>query len=365
MQKITTPTLLLDKDICKANIRRMANKAQQHNLRFKPHMKTHQSAQVGEWIKEAGVSAITVSSVAMAQYFAENGWEDITIAFPCNVGQVQALNELAQNISLTLLINKPKTVKLLEEHLTSPINTYIEINTGSARTGFTSDSITAIQELITAIKKTKYISWLGFYSHPGHSYRCRSQQQILEIHESVISQFKYLKNNIEPDFETFEICSGDTPCCSAAESFGPIDAISPGNFVFYDLMQNQIGSCTPSNIAVAMECPVVDKYPERNELIIHGGAVHFSKESITEKELTHYGAVVKKVDEHWEPLDHTPHLTKLSQEHGIIYCSNHVFKNYNIGDTITILPVHSCLTANLMGEYQLTDRDRITINMIK
>ncbi len=49
MYSITKPTLLLDEDIARANIERMAQKARNHNLTFKPHMKTHQSAQIGEW----------------------------------------------------------------------------------------------------------------------------------------------------------------------------------------------------------------------------------------------------------------------------------------------------------------------------
>ncbi|NIV11183.1 MAG: alanine racemase, partial [Aliifodinibius sp.] len=98
----------------------MAERAQKQNLRFKPHMKTHQSIQVGKWLKEYGISAITVSSVKMAQYFANDGWQDITIAFPCNVRQLPELNDLAKDISLTLLINKSKTVSLLAKHLKNP-----------------------------------------------------------------------------------------------------------------------------------------------------------------------------------------------------------------------------------------------------
>lgn len=365
MQKITTPTLLLDEDICKANIRRMAEKAQQHNLRLKPHMKTHQSAQVGEWIKDTGVSAITVSSIDMARYFAKKGWKDITIAFPCNVGRVRELNELAQKVSLTLLINTPEVANLLDNRLTSQVNTYIEIDTGSARSGLASDDIKAIKELITTIKKTKYINWVGFYTHAGHSYGCRSKQEISEVQNSIISQFNNLKKHIERHFGTFEICSGDTPCCSVEDNFGPIDAISPGNFVFYDLMQTQIGSCTAADIAVAMVCPVVDKYLKRNELIIHGGAVHFSKESMTESGITHYGAVARKVNNHWKPIDDTSHLRKLSQEHGVIRCSDTVFKSYNIGDSIIVLPIHSCLTANLATQYQLTNKKGTRVDMMK
>jgi D-serine deaminase-like pyridoxal phosphate-dependent protein len=365
MHKITTPALLLDEDICKANIRRMVEKARRHNLLFKPHMKTHQSARVAGWLKDASVTAITVSSVDMARYFAADGWKEITIAFPCNTGRVHELNELAQSITLTLLINMPETVRLLEKHLTTSVNAYIEIDTGSGRSGLPSDDITAIKELIAAIDETEYINWVGFYSHPGHSYGCRSKEEISKVQHSVVTQFDHLRTHIEPAFRNFEICSGDTPCCSVADNFGSIDAISPGNFVFYDLMQNQIGSCTPANIAVAMSCPVVDKYPERRELIIHGGAIHFSKETITESGITHYGILAQKVDNHWEPLDDSSYLIKLSQEHGIIRCSNHAFKSYDIGDTVTILPVHSCLTANLMGRYQLTDNNGTTVDMMK
>ena len=364
MERTTTPTLLLDKDICKANIRRMAEKAQKQNLRLKPHMKTHQSVKVGEWLKEYGISAITVSSVRMAQYFANAGWEDITIAFPCNVRQLPELNDLAKDISLTLLINKHKTVSLLEKHLKNPVNTYIEIDTGSNRSGFVSDNITEIKELINDIEKSNYINWIGFYSHAGHSYSCRSTKEISEVQNSIVSQFDTLCKHIEPVFGTFEVCSGDTPCCSVADNFGSIDAISPGNFVFYDLMQTQIKSCKPSDIAVAMKCPVVDKYSERNELIIHGGAIHFSKESMFEDEKNHYGKVAQKVDDHWEPIDDTSYVKKLSQEHGVIHCSKQVFNNFDIGDTITVLPIHSCLTANLMAEYQLTDKKGTKVGMM-
>lgn len=64
---IQRPTLLLDPDRAKRNISRMAEKAARSGLRFRPHFKTHQSAAVGEWFRPFGVTAITVSSVEMAE----------------------------------------------------------------------------------------------------------------------------------------------------------------------------------------------------------------------------------------------------------------------------------------------------------
>ncbi|RLD73544.1 MAG: alanine racemase, partial [Bacteroidetes bacterium] len=82
VQNIQTPTLILNKALVLENIQFMAEKARKHHLSFRPHFKTHQSAEIGNWFKDAGVDKITVSSVSMAEYFAKHGWKDITIAFP-------------------------------------------------------------------------------------------------------------------------------------------------------------------------------------------------------------------------------------------------------------------------------------------
>ena len=43
---IFSPALVLDKSKCINNIKRMAEKVSQNHLRFRPHFKTHQSAEL-------------------------------------------------------------------------------------------------------------------------------------------------------------------------------------------------------------------------------------------------------------------------------------------------------------------------------
>ncbi|HHE37598.1 MAG TPA: alanine racemase, partial [Candidatus Cloacimonetes bacterium] len=102
--KITRPTLILDKQKCLNNIKFMVEKGKKNNLKFRPHFKTHQSSIIGNWFRDFGVKSITVSSVGMAEYFAENGWKDITIAFPFNLLEMDKINELAAKIYLHILI---------------------------------------------------------------------------------------------------------------------------------------------------------------------------------------------------------------------------------------------------------------------
>lgn len=355
MKDISEPTLLLNEKICKANIRRMAEKARANDLSFKPHMKTHQSAEIGKWLRDSGAKAITVSSIQMAEYFADHGWRDITIAFPCNIRSIDRMNRLAEKVTVTVLVNSLFTANKLQQQLDNPVQAYIEIDTGSGRTGLGTGQLPKIKKLVKYLQNASSINWIGFYSHPGHSYSARSEQEIQQIHASVTKQFAELRNELEPQFGPFEICVGDTPCCSKGTGFEGIDAISPGNFVFYDLMQWQIGSCQPANIAVAMACPVVDRSPGRGELAIHGGAIHFSKESIHLGDTESFGLAVSPTKDHWEITNTKTYLKRLSQEHGIVSCSKDTFEQFQVGDLITILPVHSCLTANLMNSYRLTD----------
>jgi D-serine deaminase-like pyridoxal phosphate-dependent protein len=151
--------------------------------------------------------------------------------------------------------------------------------------------------------------------------------------------------------------------------------MTPGNFVFYDLFQYSIGSCTADEIAVAMACQVAGKYQDGRKLLVHGGAIHYSKESLpppgwVEDHVTggqpFFGQVVYLEDTGWFLPSTAIYLTAISQEHGILERSGDFFDSVNIGDTIHILPVHSCLTANLMGAYKTPDGKMIeTINTDK
>ena len=55
MIQVTEPTMVLNEEVCKSNIARMAAKAKAANVVFRPHFKTHQSREIGseraEWIR--------------------------------------------------------------------------------------------------------------------------------------------------------------------------------------------------------------------------------------------------------------------------------------------------------------------------
>ncbi len=330
----------------------MSVKAGKNHLQFRPHFKTHQSAEIGEWFREYGVSKITVSSVSMAKYFATHGWDDILIAFSVNILEIDDINRLAQKCKLHLTLESIESTLFLMENLTSETGVYIKIDTGYHRTGILSHDVNQIDKILNIIKTSKNLNFIGFLTHSGNTYDAKSKQDIINIHEESIRQLNELKLRYVGDFPEMIISIGDTPSCSVVDDFGEADEIRPGNFVFYDVMQLFLDSCVVGDIAVAVACPVVAKHPERMEIVFYGGAVHLSKESVNDKEGRKvFGLPVKISKSGWsEPLVDS-YISRLSQEHGILQASQEVFDSIQLGDIIGILPVHSCLTANLANQY--------------
>ena len=95
---ISEPSLLLDPDKCRANIRRMKTRGEGWGADFRPHFKTHNSRIVGRWFRAEGVNKIAVSSVKMAEYFAADGWEDITVAVVFNVREMDKVHRLMATV---------------------------------------------------------------------------------------------------------------------------------------------------------------------------------------------------------------------------------------------------------------------------
>ncbi len=344
--KIVKPTLLLDKEKCLRNIKRMHQKAKQHNLVFRPHFKTHQSDEVGNWFKDYGIDKTTVSSVDMARYFAKKGFRDITLAFPVNMLEIDKINSLAPYINLNLLLESENVAGFLEKKLNYEAGVFIKIDTGYHRTGIPAEDPGKITRIISKITEAKKLSFKGFLVHSGNTYDAKSKEEVAEIHFNSIEKLQQLKNNFLPQYPDMIISIGDTPSCSMMDDFTGVDEIRPGNFVFYDVMQAEIGSCSYEDVAVALVCPVVAKHKERNEIVIFGGAVHLSKDFIEKGGVSIYGLIANFDGKQWgQPLENT-YIKKLSQEHGIIKTTPGQIENIREGDLLAVLPVHSCLTVD-------------------
>jgi len=351
------PSLLVDQEKCLKNIERMARRAEQHGLSFRPHCKTHQSAEISYWFRDFGVHSITVSSFRMAHYFAETGWKDILIAFPFQPGELETLHVLSENCQVSILLDSPAALPFLN-HLGHPVGFYIDVDTGYGRTGVRTENPELMEQILVKAAGNPQLQFKGFYCHAGHSYKARNQEERSTIHQKALSDLENLKKQF--DRHKPRVLYGDTPNCSTQKDFRGVDEITPGNFVFYDLIQHSLGVCSEQEIAVALECRVAGKYHHSRQIVIHGGAAHFSKEFLYMEGKSVYGQWVQRNERGWTQPERNTWLTGVSQEHGVLEDAGELFNQVSLGDALLFLPVHSCLTANLAKEYSTLNGRRIT-----
>lgn len=348
----TMPTLLLDRQKCLRNIEKMVRRAAGQHIALRPHFKTHQSAEIGSWFRDFGVNTITVSSFRMAEYFVSAGWKDILVAFPFHPGEVKNLESISERCNLSILVDSPAPLPFLH-HISGLVGLYIDIDTGYGRTGVRAENPELIEQIITKTGVNRHLEFRGFYCHAGHSYRSTGRKELDDIFLKSLSDLKQLKSQFKALGP--KLLFGDTPSCSIQEKFGEIDEITPGNFVFYDLIQHALGSCRMEDIAVAMECPVAGRYPSAGRIVIHGGAIHFSKDALMNRGKPVFGRLVPRTQEGWGEAGEERFINSVSQEHGVLEACGDLVRKVGIGETLLFLPAHSCLTANLMRRYQTLD----------
>ncbi len=351
MDDIVSPVAVVDEDKCRRNIRQMEKKAREANVIFRPHFKTHQSNAIGRWFRDAGVEKIAVSSFSMAEYFARDNWQDIMVAFPVNVREMNKINDLASRLRLGILISDADVLDTLKKKLLNFVDFYLKIDVGSHRTGFDQDDKTQIEKVLQKAKQNPNMRFKGFVAHAGHTYHTTSLNDVQKIFIKGSEEIANLKEYFIKDYPGIIASWGDTPTCSLMNEFPGIDEIRPGNFVFYDLMQYHLASCDWDHIAMAVATPVVARHHQRKEIVLYGGAVHLSKDSMEIDDNLIYGEVVRFTERGWEPFTKPIYVNRLSQEHGIFTCPDEYWDMFTPGSLAGVVPVHSCLAADLLKNY--------------
>ena len=346
MIDIIKPTLLINKEKSIRNIEKIGNNLKDSKVDFRPHFKTHQSLEIGRWFKKYGINKITVSSVRMAKYFSKE-WDDITIAFPINILEIDDIISLQEKIKINILVDSYDVLSLLENKLRNTINIYLKVNVGYNRAGVDYNS-DLIEKIISYCESSSKLNFVGFLSHFGDTYNSKSSEDIHNSFDNSLDKISYLNKNY-PDLE---ISIGDTPSSSLIKKYPEfVTEIRPGNFVFYDLDQLKIGSCNLDQIAIRLVCPLISIYENRNSLLLYGGSVHFSKDYIIENNNKCYGYVYH--GDYWSLENKIGYIKSLSQEHGIVEIEKNI--NLRIGDKLSVIPVHSCLTVDKMQEFYVDD----------
>jgi D-serine deaminase-like pyridoxal phosphate-dependent protein len=351
---IDRPTLVVDRARAERNIARMAAKAAASCVRFRPHFKTHNSVEVGEWFRDAGIRAITLSSVEHAVRFADAGWDDMTIAFPLVTQAISTIRDLAARVRLGVLLDSPEAAAALTA-VESPVDVWLDVDAGYGRTGARWDDADRLSVVAAALASLPRHRLRGLLTHAGQTYHAPDAAAIEAIWADTAARLATARETVAgaTGIRGLELSTGDTPACSLLARFEGVDEVRPGNFVFFDLQQLALGACAEEDIALAVACPIVGVYPSRGEAVVHGGSVQLSRDAAAGPGgEASYGRLAVVEPDGWRLLAADDgHMRSMSQEHGVLRCSPAVMARLRVGDLAFVVPAHSCLPANLIRDW--------------
>ena len=328
-EDLITPVGVVDDEVVERNLSRMAKIAADHNVKLRPHAKTHKSGEMARRQVAHGAVGVSCATMTEAEVFATAGIDDLLIAHP-PVGQpkLRRLAGITERIKrLAVSLDNVDVAKALPPR----VDVYWEVDPGQHRVGTPPGEATAraVSELVRAIGNDRF---RGLITHAGHVYaatnleeRQRAAGQETDAVAATAGLIR--KAGIEVD----ELSVGSTPTAGLALRSG-ITEMRPGTYIYGDANQVALGSQRLEDCALAVVATVVSTHPDR--IVVDAGSKALSAD-LRVGVLKGFGIVLGHEDITVE---------RLSEEHAVLTGN---IGAITIGDRLAIVPSHACTVANL------------------
>jgi D-serine deaminase-like pyridoxal phosphate-dependent protein len=298
---------------------------------------------------EAG--GITVSTLAEAEYFAENGFRDILVAAAQPPQKLDRASKLIdQGVTLTIVTDHQLFAQSIAVH-PGKFRVLIELDSGDNRAGIKPDAPAVIE-----IGRMLGDKLAGVMTHAGHSYECRNPDCITAIaeteRETVVSAAARLR---AAGMRCDVVSVGSTPTMTFARSLEGVTEARPGVYMFQDLMQVEIGVARKEDIALTVLASVIGVNEQENKVLIDAGALALSKDRSTQS-TSHDAGYGEVWDVSGYPSFGPCMVKRVYQEHGVISAAQRLpFDKLTPGSKVRIGPNHACITAAAHDRYYVVD----------
>jgi D-serine deaminase-like pyridoxal phosphate-dependent protein len=244
---IDTPALVVDLDAMQRNLHRMAEFAQKHGLRWRPHAKMHKSSAIAKVQLQAGAVGVCVQKTSEAEAMAAGGISDIYISnevvAPAKLARVA---ELAYQLSaergqLAIAVDSIEGVRRLANAMNDRrrtgdaaiIDVFVEIDVGQGRCGVRPGRLAA--ELALEIRRHPALRFAGLQAYHGRAQHLRSAQERREAVANVVQDVQFTRKMLEAEGVPVPLVTGAGTGSFANEAAsGVFGELQAGSFLFMD-----------------------------------------------------------------------------------------------------------------------------------
>lgn len=331
IEDIPTPFMLINAQVVKQNIQRLAAYAQEHGLQVRPHSKTHKSLRVGRWQLDAGAIGLTVAKVGEGEVMAEI-CRDMLLAYPVvDKSRCRRAASLAGQIDLKVAIDSSTAAEGLgaaARTAGTSIGILVDMDVGLGRTGL--QRIAQTLELAQQVDTTRGLRLDGLFIYPGHV------RQPMDDLAAVTQKTQETLDQWQKHGLCTRIVSGGSTPTAYHSHRVPQTEIRPGTYIFNDINTVTAGCCALDDCAARLVCTVVsDAVP--GQVVIDAGTKTLTGESCPADPDSGQGHVVEYPQ---------ARIKAYSEEHGLVNVRDCPSRP-QIGQRVTVVPNHICVCVNL------------------
>ena len=341
VKELDTPTLLIDREILTANLKRMADYAQRHQVRLRPHTKTHKMPAIARMQMDLGANGIAVAKIGEAEVMQAHGLDDIFIANeivgPSKLNRIADLDRVCR---ISFGVDSVYGIQEAEQVFGTRgqnARVLIEVEVGEQRCGVNTDEECEI--LLDALARCSHVTLLGVFGHDGNTYNVEDLAACEAISAGAQKKLVHFARLIQArGFEISVVSYGSTPPLVHQVPIEPgITELRPGTYALMDVSQGYAQGTLAQCAATVLASVVSKPTPER--VILDVGAKGITMQERTVGICSSRGkGVIKEFPE--------VSIQRVFDEHAII--QNAAFHDaVQVGDKLQIIPVHICPVCNL------------------
>ncbi|AGC44913.1 alanine racemase domain-containing protein [Myxococcus stipitatus DSM 14675] len=332
---LMTPAALVDLERVEANLQRVSRYTREHGLRWRPHTKTHKTAELTALQLAAGAVGATVATPREAEVMA-TVTPDILFAYPpVGAARLAKLLSLPARTKLTVALDSPESLAALSRaagQAGRDIGVLVELDLGMRRVGVeTPEQAVA---LARAIQTSPALTWRGVIFYPGHV-RAPLHQQAEAVREQNTRLGAFLEALARAQLKPEVVSGGSTPMLWRSHEVKGLTEIRPGINVLNDRNTASIGACAWDDCAFSVLATVVSTAVP-GQVVIDAGSKALAKEEGLAPE-GGYGALLDRPD---------IVVRNVSEEHGLLDVSAMSWRP-RVGDLVRVVPNHVCASVNL------------------
>ena len=338
VSSISTPALIVDVNILKANAEKMKQLLAGSSLKLRPHYKSHKCAAIAKWQIACGAIGMTCAKLSEAEDLYDAGVEDILIANQIvDPVKIRRLADLAGDCHLAVCVDNIENINAISAAAVnsgSTVYCLVEYDIGMERCGVvTQEEVLTLAEHIMGCKNLVFEGIQAYAGHISH------MEDLAERKESTAANYQKLRALLgyleENGIQVKTVSGGSTGTAQIKAAEGLYTELQAGSYLFMDSTYRTLS--LPFENSLFLLTTVVS---QRNGLTVLDA-----------------GVKTCGVDQGMPvPLEECAEQIVASEEHFQLHGYS---EEKTVGDRIRLIPGHCCSTINLHDKLYLVDGEKV------